>query len=1124
MTDEVKRMKNLKSRLLSLTLVIVMMLSMAGTALATESDSDETASSGEGYTVTFKVDEHATIDVYYNKETYEADASADPNETNVTSAVARVKGGTDVDTSGEGQVNFRINVDDGYEIATNEAAPTDNYNSYKSSEDTGVEGVYRITKITGDITVTITTQAVSTDEETENTDDENTDDTADDETDADDGETDDAVAVELDSETVWSYWDEEEDPAGDSSEEGYDRTRWTVSSYDVSSWKTGVCSFGAKNGELKSLSGGLMPVTLLTQYKAGTSYDEGTEENIECFFFRTTVTIEDASAIEQIKGYIYYDDTATIYINGTKVAGYSDDDTITENMVYIDGDAGDCEISITDEEALAALVDGENIIAVEVHNCNATSSDIYFDMQYLQFRTEVAYEDSEEYVNTPDEAQSSVSLNVGIDETERNITWYYNAEGTGTLYLAKESDLVDGAMPSDAAEYTAEGVSTNKEYYYSFQVTIEGLEEDTSYAYQVVNGDVVSEVYTFETSTSDGSFSFALAGDPQLGCSVLATDVENWENTLNIVAENELFEDVDFLLSAGDQVQTADNEDEYDGFLEHEVLSSLTIATVVGNHDSSSSAYSEHFNTTSDETNESSYGSTEAGEDYYYVYEGVLFMVLNSNNTSTAEHQAFMEEAIAATADQDISWRVVTFHHSIYSVASHSLEDSIIQRREELVPVFEELDIDVVLMGHDHVYVRTYIMDGLEVSEDEDYEYDEDGVPVSVTDTDGILYVTANSSSASKFYDIKTSVNFEYAAVMNQDYIANISLCTVTEDSFTITTYETNEMTQVDTFTIYRTEEDEEEETEFVELSGDDRYETMSAIAAEAYGEETCEYAVLATGSSYADALAASALAGALNAPIVLVKDSDPSEAIETLEELEVSYLYVVGGTSAISTDTVSEIQFATGAAVKRLSGSNRYATALKIAKEVQKLSDEEEISDICIIATGSNFADALSASAYAYYADAPIYLVRSDDGISEEVLASIEEGGYTNIIVMGGTAAVSEEAYAQLEEIEGVTVSRMNGENRYETSAMIAEWSVEQGMSYDCAVIATGTNYPDALAGAALAGRNGAVILLASDEKTDAVDLLADSTEEIQTIYFLGGTSAISTALRDYVKAFFAQ
>ncbi|MCD8327145.1 MAG: metallophosphoesterase [Lachnospiraceae bacterium] len=400
--------------------------------------------------------------------------------------------------------------------------------------------------------------------------------------------------------------------------------------------------------------------------------------------------------------------------------------------------------------------------------------------------------------------QSSISLSVGLDETQRNFTWYAQTSGTGTLYLAKNSEVTGDTMPENAAAYSVTGEeATNKSGYYSYQTTVTGLEANTTYAYQLENNGSKSAIYTFTTGSNDGTFSFAMVGDPQIGAGTTATDIEGWDNTLNIVENSSIFSGVDFLLFLGDQVNTANNEEQYDGYLEHSALYGLTTATVIGNHDSSSVAYSEHFNLT--DTNDNSYGSSTAGADYYFVYNGVLFMVLNSNNTSAAEHQQFMKDAIEATADQDISWKVVTFHHSIYSVASHALEDSIISRREQLVPIFEDLDIDVVLMGHDHVYARTYIMDGFTPITDAS-EYD-DGTYSSVTDPDGILYVTANSASGSKYYNIQTNVNFEYAAVMNQDYTPNVSRVDVTETSFTITTYETGSMTVVDTFTINKTEQ-----------------------------------------------------------------------------------------------------------------------------------------------------------------------------------------------------------------------------------------------------------------------------------------------------------------------------
>ena len=394
---------------------------------------------------------------------------------------------------------------------------------------------------------------------------------------------------------------------------------------------------------------------------------------------------------------------------------------------------------------------------------------------------------------------TDVLLSVGANNTQMNATWYATQEGAGYVLVAKQSQLVNGAMPENAAKFDATSTPANESGKWSNQATITGLEPGTVYAYQLVNGEEKSDVATFTTATN-GAFSFALAGDPQIGASGNAdSDTQGWDKTLGIIADSTQFDGVDFLLSAGDQVNTASNEDQYNGYLDHDELLSLPVATVVGNHDSSSNAYDQHFNV----PNESELGVTNAGGDYWFVYNNTLFLALNSNSMSTAEHKAFMEQAIAEAGDVD--WKVVTFHHSVYSVASHAVDGDILQRREALVPVFEDLDIDVVLMGHDHVYVRTYMMDGLTpITESDKYtDANNDGIPESVTNPDGILYVTANSASGSKFYTIQ-STKYEYSAVQNQERVPNVSRVDVSEDAFTITTYRTSDMSVVDTFTINR--------------------------------------------------------------------------------------------------------------------------------------------------------------------------------------------------------------------------------------------------------------------------------------------------------------------------------
>ena len=103
----------------------------------------------EGYQVTFVTDEHVTVDVFYGK-----DYTGNPDAVNVKNTEARTN--AQIDTSGNGQVNFRVNVEDGYELVSVTADA--NYKNLKGASDTGVEGIYRLTKITGNVTVTIKVQ------------------------------------------------------------------------------------------------------------------------------------------------------------------------------------------------------------------------------------------------------------------------------------------------------------------------------------------------------------------------------------------------------------------------------------------------------------------------------------------------------------------------------------------------------------------------------------------------------------------------------------------------------------------------------------------------------------------------------------------------------------------------------------------------------------------------------------------------------------------------------------------------------------------------------------------------------------------------------------------------------
>ena len=387
--------------------------------------------------------------------------------------------------------------------------------------------------------------------------------------------------------------------------------------------------------------------------------------------------------------------------------------------------------------------------------------------------------------------QTDIALSVGTDETERNLVWYALSSAPGSVRL-----WADGNTTKPATIYPSTVSKASDGDYYIHKVILQDLLPGTDYVYRLVNGDATSPLYSFTTS-SLGDFSFAFAGDPQLGESKnTEKDRAGWALTLDRITNHAIFDDTAFLLTAGDHVDEKNNEDHFDDLLHHEALTGLPMANVIGNHEAKSEIFSQHFY----RPNESGeYGVTAAGGDAYFTYNDVLFFLINSNDKDTAEHRAFMEAVLADNPDH--TWKIVALHHSLYTVANHAYDDSILERREELVPLFDELGIDVVLSGHDHVYCRSYLMDGLTPLSHMDY-YDRSSMH-SATNAEGVLYITANSSSGSKTYDPKND-SFPYSAEHHQYNVGEISRVDVSENSFSIRTYRTDTMEEVDHFTLYK--------------------------------------------------------------------------------------------------------------------------------------------------------------------------------------------------------------------------------------------------------------------------------------------------------------------------------
>lgn len=576
--------------------------------------------------------------------------------------------------------------------------------------------------------------------------------------------------------TKWHYLDDGTDPAASLAS----KTAWTKADFNDEAWKNAAGKFGAKRGELVSFDG-FTPTVKLNQYKA----DED-KVNVPTFFFRTKVNIKNVNDITSITGKLFHDDAVRVFLNGHLIKSVDMPSEEQENNLFYAGVGGgapkQADINLSKDDIEKYVKEGENVIAVELHNDRETSSDIYFEFDNLS----VNY--NEEPVAPKEITQKSVFLTVGGTSTSQGLTWYADTEKVGEVqYAVKNGDSFPKEYKTKQADRT---IATNDSNFYSNQAVLNNLQPNTEYVYRVVNEDKVSKTYSFKSGDNNGSFSFALVGDPQVGASRnIEKDTEGWNQTVNTIKNNLKS---DFVLSAGDQVNTASNEKEYAGYI-NDAFASLPSATTIGNHDSGSAAYNQHFNLPNESVDK---GATTAGTDYWFVYDNTLFMNINSNDRSTAEHKAFMEEAISA--NPNVKWKTVVFHHSVYSTASHTSDGDIIQRRNELPDVFKELDIDVVLMGHDHVYTRTYVMDGQTPQRTEKVEN-------SAINPNGIIYLTANSASGSKYYDIKAP-NADFSAKMDQSKRRTVTDVKVTDSTYTMTTYYADTMEELDTFTIHKTD------------------------------------------------------------------------------------------------------------------------------------------------------------------------------------------------------------------------------------------------------------------------------------------------------------------------------
>lgn len=301
------------------------------------------------------------------------------------------------------------------------------------------------------------------------------------------------------------------------------------------------------------------------------------------------------------------------------------------------------------------------------------------------------------------------------------------------------------------------------------------------------------------------------------------------------------------------------------------------------------------------------------------------------------------------------------------------------------------------------------------------------------------------------------------------------------------------------------------EATDVVRVAGTTRYGTAADAATSAYPAGSANV-ILASGEMFPDALAGGGLAGSLDAPILLTQQNTlPADTTAALAELDAETVTILGGTAAVSAAVETALE-GLGYTVDRVAGADRFETAALIAEELGGTT--------AVLANGLRFPDALAISPGAHALELPVLLTTAD-GLQDDAAGYIDANAVDSVIIVGGTAVVSQATEDAL-EADGITVTRLAGATRYESSVEIAEFHVTQGFTLAEVVMATGENFADALAGGPYASVMGAPMVLTQTAtlSTATSAFLTANCQAIDALSILGGTAAITTAVETAAAA----
>lgn len=346
----------------------------------------------------------------------------------------------------------------------------------------------------------------------------------------------------------------------------------------------------------------------------------------------------------------------------------------------------------------------------------------------------------------------------GDSKTSRGFCWYTLENGDSDVQIIKTADF-DGTFAN--AKTFSSDTSYKFRKQFCHKAVADGLEAGTEYTYRVGDAgkDIWSDIGTFVTDDGDNSFSFITIADVQASSDEnFAHASETLKGAMATLPESE------FTVNLGDFVND-DTNDEWDWYFNNFAFNNMntTFVPIAGNHDGNITnklninVFNSMFNLSNPDTKSNT--NWVNGVYYSYDYGNAHFAVLNTNDMYPMT-QSQRNWLINDMKSSDADWKFVFMHRAAYAEGKNINKPDTVIMRDVLLPIFDEIDVDVVYAGHDHTYYRSMQVKGDKAVENVTYvteNYKGEEVTFAVN-PDGAVHVLP-ATAGTKRYTVHDAIN-----------------------------------------------------------------------------------------------------------------------------------------------------------------------------------------------------------------------------------------------------------------------------------------------------------------------------------------------------------------------------